>query len=497
MAARIGVLAIRGDSVQPLIAAFRMLDAASAHVDRGWAYARVKLDDHPDLFGPAADTALAGVNAAALQAWIDGDVWYLAVHRPGRDALHYVHFREYLDDAYEDATADVDGTTLADLIDEHENALPGGWSRLGPDLDGPVSRLRPFLFDRAQLLCDALDQADIPHDREVIAGALTGYHVTPAERVWSVANFPRVLEAIDLHDIFPEWRIALAEAERAHVIAEQQAAEAAAEAAAAEEAARPVDYIATLVAVLGDAPPAELDRPIVAGPTALWLIPWACHGHLAVGLIVKPCGPDTVAWPAREGLSIVQHDDAVHLGFTCGEVWEGGTIMTELATPMAALPDGTQIELLTVSLPDDDDADDAEADADVDPPPTAGNMRFRGAITGGEWRITHVDPKARADDLERALAIFTWCDEHTPFETSDADEAEAILALAAQTYWFHDDDVPTADGATIEVSDLYRPHLAMIALRHRLADGPWDVATGQQRDAAELAGWEELTGGAG
>jgi hypothetical protein len=464
MATRIGVIAIRGDAHDVLTRAFPALARCAPRIDAGWVYASASLWRHGALFGHAADQALAALRRPGLQLWTEDDArWYLVLHRPKRPPLRYVQVLRYLDPPR-------GKKTLAAFLAEQEEDLPDGCQRLGPAPRGPVSGLRAHCRARAGLVCDALAEAKVPHDRAAVIGALAGDDVTRVERGWGTGNLARFLDAIGLGAVFEGWREELAEERKP----------------ARRKPAPPPDLAKKVLDHLGDAPLATLSRPVAARPAALWLLPWACNPEVDVAFVVAPSRPVALRWPRAEGLVVVEDGGVTRLGLAWQSVWLRAKIVAALEPVLARLPAGSTVELAAAALPDAGDDDD-----DDEPVLTSGDMRFRGTVSRGVWRLTHASPKAPADTLAAALALFTRSLGRAPFEAASAAEASAIVALAARGGQFSD-DVPVAAGRTIRVADGLRPYLAMVAFRHRFARGPWDARSAQAADEADAAEWADL-----
>jgi hypothetical protein len=214
MAIRMGLVAARDLGVEELLAAFPMLRNVGPATGNGWTWASFHLFGVAGLAGPKADLALAALGRPALQAWTeDGALWYLAIHAPGRKAVHHVHWFRYNAIASGDDEPETGGS-LREFLDEYESDLSAEYRHVGPLPGGGIpAAMAEYLGLRAHAISDALDGCGVPHDRAAVRDAITGRSVTGEEWGWDVGNLPRFLDAIGLGMVFPGWREEL-EAER-------------------------------------------------------------------------------------------------------------------------------------------------------------------------------------------------------------------------------------------------------------------------------------------
>ncbi|MGH7729693.1 MAG: hypothetical protein ACRENJ_00400, partial [Candidatus Eiseniibacteriota bacterium] len=306
--------------------------------------------------------------------------------------------------------------------------------------------------------------------------ALTGESVTDEEWSWDVGNLPRLLDAIGLGEAFPDWREEI-ESGRAAV----------ANMKALDEAARknPPDLVQPILDRLGAAGPGRIaGGPVITEPALLWLVPWACENDVEIGFIATPSRATRLRRPrGLEHLCVVEKDGAWRIGHPWVSVWTRETLYRKLQTLIKTLPAGSTLELVSASVPDA---------GDEDPPVTAGDMRFKGVIERGRWKVTHASPAATKKQLEAALEIFGWIAKRGAFPARTAAEARAVTELGrtGRHYSHEAKDQPVVSGRTIALrSRQWRHYLAMDVFRHRFAAGPWDAASGQ---AAELQSGDEF-----
>lgn len=131
----------------------------------------------------------------------------------------------------------------------------------------------------------------------------------------------------------------------------------------------------------------------------------------------------TVAWPS---------DGVWHIGF--GDLYGQGLFdaLAALAPLLAALPVGTELELLCSQAQDGDDG------------PLPGLQRYQGTLAAGQWWLAASYPAADAQAISAALQLAAECQDGKRLRVQDEAEAEAILARLNTQYdpYFFEDNPP-------------------------------------------------------
>lgn len=481
MAGRVGLVAVRDIELAEFLAAFPTLEASKPSQSGGWTWAVFNLFGQSGVVGPRAEAKLRGLGHPSLQAWTeDGALWYLAVYPLTRKLYRHVHWFRY-NDVSAGREKVKKGVSLRRFIGQYEADLPEEYRYAGPLPEGPIARaMGEHLRARAHALSDALTACGMRHDRAAVRDAITGESVTAEERRWDVFNLPRLLDAIGLGKAFPGWQEEI-ELER-RAAAEHRAA------AEVERRSPPSDLVQPILERLGTAEPAPIaGGPVIAAPHALWLLPWACENDVEVGFIVRPSRATKLRRPrGLEHLSVVETGEEWRVGHPWCSVWLRETAIQKLETVFAALPDGSVLEMVSAAVPEAEDSD---------PPVTAGDMRFRGVIERGRWKVTHAFPPVTGKDLKGALTIFEWNAARGPFMTRNAAEAQAVAELGHRGRHFGDEPKhqPVVSGRTITVrSRQWRHYLAMNLFRHRFAEGPWDARSGQEAEEKSTDRFDQM-----
>jgi hypothetical protein len=481
MAARVGLIAVRDLALEEFLAAFPMLEASMPSVGAGWTWASFNLLAQPGLVGPRAEQALRALDRPSLQVWTeDGALWYLAVYPQRRKFFRHVHSFHY--NAIADGRQKTPkGQSLRKLIERYEENLLADYRYAGPLPEGAVPRaMDEHLRARAHALSDALAACGVRHDRASVRDAIAGGSVSAEEWAWDVGNLPRLLDAIGLGEAFAGWREELADEQRA--AAHQREAH-----EAARRAPKP-DRVQPILERLNGAEPAPLQGgAVTATASALWLLPWACQNDVEVGFIARPSRAVKPRWPkGLFDLSAIESRGEWRVGHPWCSVWLREGVIQKLEKVFAALPSGSALELVSASVP---------GSGDEATPSTSGAMRFRGVIERGQWKITHAYPKVSRKDLEAALGIFEWIEGRAALTTKSAAEARAVVELGREGRHFGAEkkDQPVVSGRTIKVkSRHWRHYLAMTFFRHRFAEGPWDVRSGQAAEQADHAEFDQV-----
>jgi hypothetical protein len=475
MALRLGVIAVRAATPVGLGELFPELGDVQPAAGSGWAWAAVSLWTHGHLFGDEAEERLAP--RGGLQIWTEDDArWLMAVYRPGREPVRFVqvfHLLELARDP-ERFTEEEGAETLEQLVRYWEESVPHRYQEAGAWPPGPVPKaLRALLARRAEAVSRALREAGVAHDGGEVVGILTGTALEDDEVESGVGNLPRFLEAIGLGGVFPDWRCELEESRR-----EQREAEPEPSVEAPTEAPDPA---AAILAALGPREPEPIeDGPLVLGveeAARLWKIPWCCDNAVQIAFVVRPPADAAPLWPDLDDLAVTETGGEWRVGHPWVSVWARQRLFAELAECLTALPDGTALEMVSAATSETDDPGSAG--------PTAGNQRFRGVVEDGRWIVTHASPRASVGAIREALALFSEEALGAPFLARDPAEAAAIVARALRSGHFPgDEDRPRSEGRRVVVKDDHRPYLAMIILRERLRDGPWDLRGGEAADEA-------------
>lgn len=483
MAARVGVIAVRDIGVEAFLAAFPMLGSSTPSRSEGWTWASFSLFGTSGLVGPTAESALRELGKPALQAWTeDGALWTLAVYPVTRKVFRHVHRLRYHDVAA-GREKPKKSVTLRRYIDQCESDLAADYRYAGPLPEGPIARaMGEHLRARALSLSDALAACGLKHDRTAVRDALTGASVTEEERAWDVGNLPRLLDAIGLGGAFPGWREEI-ENER-EAASKRQVLDAAARLAPPDDLVRPI------LDRLGAAGPAAEIRggPVTVSPATLWSLPWSCESEVEIGFVARPSRAIRLRAPrSLEHLSVIERDGEWRIGHPWTGVGQRERTFKALATMFAALPNGSVLEMVSATLPE----------REGETPVAAGDMRFRGVVERGRWKLTHAHPATTATALKEALRIFAAIPGRTPFPTRNRAEGEAIAALGREAGHFgaeaKDQPVVSARGITVKARP-WRHYLAMCVFRHRFAEGPWDTRSAQAAEQASSAEFDAMLG---
>jgi hypothetical protein len=245
---------------------------------------------------------------------------------------------------------------------------------------------------------------------------------------------------------------------------------------------------ANAAAVAIDAGP--IDVPL-ARAGAIWLLPWMCEPECRVGVRVREPKSKTprALWASpgdtRDALAIVRECSAALTKLDSGELELMAASTAEVNAHLAG--------------EDEDPAEDDGQSPELRARRIAvARFRIAGPIDRGVWRITSVFPRASAAQWRQALEILDLVDGESRAWARNADEAKAIADLAAKSSGFSRTNPAQVrantlevDGASIAVHDDRRPYLALVVMRHRMGDGPWDLRTHQQWDERFLAAYVE------
>lgn len=125
----------------------------------------------------------------------------------------------------------------------------------------------------------------------------------------------------------------------------------------------------------------------------------------------------------------------------------------------------------------------------------AARFWLQGNVDNGVWTITHAYPAVSAAHLRQAIEILNLVDGSATTWARDEQEAQALVALALKSAGFIQLNPAQLNAHKIEArgaeihlaSEERRPYLAVIALRHRMPDGPWDLRSNQALDETFLA----------
>jgi hypothetical protein len=248
--------------------------------------------------------------------------------------------------------------------------------------------------------------------------------------------------------------------------------------------ANPEKVVSRIDSALSSAVP----LPIESGPVALdldaaavaWLIPWACHPEARIGFRHGVDGAKQTALYAAPG-----------------DLRQPERVLREIRRALDKVPAGNALEILACApsdaySDDDDEAESAPEGANTDKTRMAAAARFRlkGMVgPGAKWSVTHAFPKADGRSVQAAAEILGHLLSNSDAWTNDSAEARAIVELAQKSSHFIlsnpaqrlENKIET-EGANIRTKAHRRPYVALMLLRHRLPDAPWDLRPSWEQD---------------
>jgi len=235
---------------------------------------------------------------------------------------------------------------------------------------------------------------------------------------------------------------------------------------------------------------------------ALWLIPWACNEEIRAGArLLKPKSKKPSALYATPG------DTRYALKWTR----EFNAALTPVTSGSLELFSAASQDAYQQEEEDDEDQEAGRADdtptynghglmPGQDPKLVplrrkAGQFRLQGNVDNGVWTITHAFPVASASQLQQAIEILDLVDGSSPRWAHDETEAQVLVALALKSAAFIQLNPAQRNAHKIEARGVEihlagedrRPYLAAVVLRHRMANGAWDLRSNQALDETFLA----------
>ncbi len=205
-------------------------------------------------------------------------------------------------------------------------------------------------------------------------------------------------------------------------------------------------------------------------------IAWFCDRDVDAAVIVTlPPGANWAPKLKADTPAIVSAAEAsVQIGFPEAQGPNSTLPWTaDLGRSLAKLPDGT---VLDVGFADTGS-----------PEVTSGNHRWRGAVRGGRWSITHAWPAVKRAVVEEALGLVDELKRGKGIRARDAAEADALLQVATGDEYLSSVGIGRRGLVlTVARQPFYLPYIARVAFRRRLG-GAWDLSSDEAR-AQELQG---------
>jgi hypothetical protein len=494
MAIRRHIAAALGTTPEAFRAALRdalgeAAEAAEIAETKGWCWIMASVWG---VAGTSLDAALGRLPGPGLRVTTeDGDRWYLHLFAPGHEPFTACHEFHYPGpgEAGEAAARD---DFLADEEDRRKPFLQvlEHFSWLGcPVPEGVAGALssKPFReaarglrdWQNTQIV-DSLVRFVIPHRRQPVLATLAWEDVGEAEADSDLGNLPRFLAHLGLDDCFPGWLDAPPES----------VAPAPDAPAVGVSPTRPTfDYEAHWMRLVLDRVAPLEPAPIEGGSVMLPIgdlgrlkaIAEFCEEFLpAVIRIHAPGGiPVGLVEDDVPGVILRELDGETRLGFqTNSPVDFDDRFPPALAAHLAALPDGTALELVTAGGSLDEEEEPAETEVG------SGSHRYAGVVRGGLWHVERAWPAVPRAALLAALDLTAELAAAKGFLARNAEEAEAALAAARRHPYFNDRP-PRLAGLRLWCDAWQRGGLGTLLFRLRFG-GIWDVASGEADDAAFL-----------
>ncbi len=488
MATRIHIAAARNTTEDQLRGALgERFDEVDIQEAGGWHWLSASVWG---VSGHELDEALKKLDGPSLRITTeDASRWYLLLFAKGQEPFVICHefggMGQYDDEDYREEEEYEDAI---DFLREEGEERPNPFDEVAEDFadmgcplpDELCERLRQLPLREAleqlhhsfaESTADALARFEIPHDRDEIIQCLTGESVDRAEWHHDVGDLPRFLTCLGMGEY---WSDAL----KAQTSPPERKD---------EDVCKYVDetdYITPVLEKVPDVEPVSIEGGPVEHPVSrlaeVDYLPWFCGEWLSAVLLVElPADASLAAdWPGINRVQAQRDGDSLKLGFRENVQLFASQCVPRLHEALAALPDGTVLELVTAG------ADQSEAKGQ------AGNHRYRGPIEGGTWHISEAWPAVSKEPLSEALALIAQIAEDNGFLAQSDEEADAIMEAASThpTFW---EAMPDRDGRRITVEGWRQRFLALLFFRQRFAD-TWDMEPGQAKDDEQYRDAYEL-----
>ena len=401
----------------------------------GWSWLRL----NPwGLDRQQLEAGLAGLDVPALYCAAEDDCrWYLQLWRGGELSLSVCMHQALLGgDAYEQ---EPEFDSLGQLLDDYNELVPAQYHpprAIQPLRELPVEQGLPrWLSWQAEAVADALARLDLPHQRDAVLDCVAGRSLAGAERNWPLGNLPRLLDCLGLPAL-PDWEQELQQYVELEQELEQEAEldqlddeeldDQLDEEASDEEVVEQVLELGQQLELepLGQGP-LEL---ATSGLEQLRLLGWFCDQDTELALRLRLGADAALTWPGLEQLGRALHDgvlvDAleggriVSVGLRPISIWDEQPWLALLGRMLAALPEGSEVDLACCSPLDDHGAAD---------------QRYQGQICDGAWQLEQAAPARQREELELALALCAQVEGVGPVLANSEQEAAAVVATAAST----------------------------------------------------------------